>query len=97
MFLELAERIEVTINLRRFALALVNLHQTDTAIRLLGAADAADEEMGAGRAAWVRDLEEAAVAMAAREMDEATLARVRDEGRRLTLADAVELAVSSVP
>jgi predicted ATPase/class 3 adenylate cyclase len=97
MFLELAERIEVTINLRRFALALVNLHQTDTAIRLLGAADAADEEMGAGRAAWVRDLEEAAVAMAARGMDEATLARVRDEGRRLTLADAFELAVSSVP
>jgi hypothetical protein len=45
----------------------------------------------------VRDLEEAAVAAAAREMDEATLARVRDEGRRLTLADAFELAVSSVP
>ena len=100
MFQELAERIEVTIALRRFARALAELGHPETALRILGAADAADAEMGAGRAAWVRDLDDAAIEIAGRGLDPATVARLREAGRSIGLDDAVDLAIvtaASVP
>ena len=95
MFQQLDERIEVTINMRRFARALVALDQVETGLRIIGAADAADAEMGAGRVAWVRDLDDGALEIARRSLDPGAIARLRDEGRQISLDDAVELAIAA--
>ena len=95
MFQELAESIEVTIALRRFARALAELGHPETAMRLLGAADSADAEMGAGRAAWVRDVDDGAVEIARRSLDPAIVARLREEGRSIPLAHAVDVAIET--
>jgi predicted ATPase/class 3 adenylate cyclase len=93
IFLEIEERIEVTINLRRFARVEAAFGDAATAARVLGAADAADEEMGAGRIGWVRDLDPGTVEIAASRLGPAEVARLRAEGRTMPLDEAVALVL----
>ncbi|HJP71327.1 MAG TPA: adenylate/guanylate cyclase domain-containing protein [Candidatus Limnocylindria bacterium] len=90
MHRENGEMIEVTINLRRYARALAELGDVEAALRIIGAADAADDEMGAARASWVRDLDDGTLAIAARDMRQEQVEAARRDGRATGLDEAVE-------
>ena len=85
------ERIETTINLRRYARAMVESGDAATAVRFIGAADAANERMGAGRVAYTRDLDPGTLEIARRSLTAEQMETLRTEGRSMSLEDAVAL------
>jgi len=86
------ERIETTINLRRYARAMVESGDAATGVRFIGAADAANERMGAaGRVAYTRDLDPGTLEIARRSLTSEQVETLRSEGRSMSLDDAVAL------
>ena len=91
------ERIETTINLRRYARAMVESGDVDTGVRFIGAADAANERMGAGRVSYTPDLDPATLEIARRSLTEEQVETLRSEGRSMSLEDAVALLLDDRP
>ena len=90
--------LEVALDLCRFARALAVDGRVETAARLLVKGEALCAEIGASPESWPvmeAKLEETLSALHA-QLDTATHAQAREEGRELTLDEAVALALGSL-
>jgi predicted ATPase len=85
---------QIVENLSRFAETLAVAGRTETAAQLLGAAEALREEIG-GSHSWVEEGNEKTMAQLRTELDDASLAEALAQGRRLTVDDAVALALAA--
>ena len=91
-----AYRYQEAIIACRFALALALKEEAAAAIRLLSCADAEFEELEIGSGSgegWVVRMNNRTREMARRSIDEATAGREEEEGRKLTVDQAVTLAL----
>jgi predicted ATPase/class 3 adenylate cyclase len=81
-------------SLARFAYTLAGAGRAETAARLVACAEALREEIG-GSHSWVADLNEKTLIELRTRLDDAKLAAIQEQGRRLTLDEAVALALDS--
>jgi len=91
---DLASRLEIALALRRFARALALARRAETAARLLSSSEALREEMGFRRS-WLREVSEEALIPIRSQLDEAAFAEAWEEGRKLTVDEAIALALDS--
>jgi tetratricopeptide (TPR) repeat protein len=96
IYSNLGERHEIGVNLCRFARAYAMLGSARSAARVLARSEALREEIGGVQYAWIAELNEGTLAIVRAELDEAALAEAWEEGRALTLDDAVALALAAV-
>ncbi|MDH5223340.1 MAG: hypothetical protein OEW46_01020 [Actinomycetota bacterium] len=93
------DRYNSVTNVCRFARALALKGKAAGAIRLLASAEAAYEELdvhqGQGEG-WIRRMNDETREMASASIDEATAAREAVEGRKLTIDQAVTLALDTL-
>ena len=89
------EGIELTINLRRYARVLVERGEVATGLQLLGAADAVDEQMGAGRVTWATDLDPGTLDIACRSLSSDDVNALREQGRSMSLDEAVAVLLGT--
>jgi hypothetical protein len=93
------DRYNSVTNVCRFARALALKGEAAGAIRLLASAEAAYEELdvhqGQGEG-WIRRMNDETREMASASIDEATAAREAVEGRKLTIDQAVTLALDTL-
>jgi predicted ATPase len=85
---------QVVESLCRYANTLAGAGQAKTAAELLAAVDALLEEIG-GSFSWVVDTNEKTLKEIRTQLDDATLAEALERGGRLTVDDAVALALAS--
>jgi class 3 adenylate cyclase len=64
--------------------------------RVLARSEALREEIGGVQYAWIAELNEGTLAIVRAELDEAALAEAWEDGRALTLDEAVALALAAV-
>jgi len=86
---------EIAIGLAGTALALARVGDGALAVSLLGSAATLGEEVGIGEAWVVRDREEALTLIHA-QLDEAAFSQAWDDGARLTLDEAIGLALQAL-
>lgn len=79
-----------------FAAGLVAEGRPRRAARLLGCSEAVYGELGASGRTWLSQLNERTMAAIRAQLDEADLAELWHEGDRLTIDEAVSLALASV-
>ena len=95
------DRYNSVINVCRFARALALKGEGAAAIRLLSSAEAGFEELDVlqGQAAegWIDRMNNVTREMASSSIDEATASRETEEGRKLTIDQAVTLALDTLP
>jgi len=91
----LRERPEIVVNLFRFARALAIAGRPVTATRLFAAAEALREEIGAAVYTWVVEMNEGTLDMVRAQLDEAAFAEAWEQGRALTVDEAVALVLDS--
>jgi predicted ATPase/class 3 adenylate cyclase len=96
IYRDLGERHEIAINLCRFARALAVEDRADQAARLLASSEALREEIGAGMALWVAEMNEGTLTTIHAQLDEAAFAGAWEQGRTLTSEEAVALALDSL-
>jgi hypothetical protein len=89
------ETLEVAIDMGRLASTLVLMGQARDTARLLGASAALTESMGIARAWWDVKRNEETIAQLRQQLGEEELAAATEQGRRLSLEDAVALALGS--
>ena len=77
----------------RFARALALRGSPEEALRLLGCWEAASEEIGVGPEAWLEELNEETTRIVGPSLDETAATEAKNEGRKLTVDQAVELAL----
>jgi len=92
---DLGERIEIALNLSRFARALAVEGRAETAARLLSRAEALGEEIGATFDSWAVRVNEDTLTAIRTQLDEAAVAEAWARGRALTVDEAVALALDS--
>jgi tetratricopeptide (TPR) repeat protein len=92
-YLGLGEVAEVAMGLRRFAWALAAEERGRSAAQLLSKAEALREEIGASLEAWVGEMDEKTLATIRLQLDERGFAEAWEQGRKLTLDEAVALAL----
>jgi hypothetical protein len=86
---------EIAVGLAGTALALVRVGDSASAARLLGSVAALREEVGIGEAWVARDREEALDLVRA-QFDEAAFAQAWEDGARLPLDGAIDLALEAL-
>ena len=91
---DLGDPVASAVNLCRFAHVLAVEGQRRPAGRLLSCAEALLEEAGVSPP-WVTRMNEETLATIRAQLDEATLAEAWEQGRALTLDEAVDLALDS--
>jgi predicted ATPase/class 3 adenylate cyclase len=94
-YLRLGEVAEVSMGLRRFAWALAVEDRAVPAAQLLSQAEALREEIGASLEAWAAEMDEKTLARIHEQLDDASAARAWEQGRKLTVDEAVVLALRS--
>jgi len=87
------ETFETSVNLSRFAGALARLGKPDPAARLLSRAEALREESGAAPAQWLAALNEGTLSELRRRLDDAAFSEAWAQGSKLTVEEAVALAL----
>jgi predicted ATPase/class 3 adenylate cyclase len=97
VYSELGERLDIAINLSRFARALALEGRGKTAARLLSSSEALHEQIDANVASWVAEMNEGTLAAIRDQLDEAALAEAWEQGWSLTADEAVALALESYP
>jgi predicted ATPase/class 3 adenylate cyclase len=70
--------------------------QTDTAVRLISATRAVNDESGAVEPSYTADLNEGTLAIAHGALDDSAFAKAWEQGAKMTLDDAVALALTVV-
>jgi predicted ATPase len=93
---EVGEAVQTALDLCRFAHALAADERAGAAVRVLSRAEAFREELGATFLPWAVKLNEETLRAIRRQLDEAAFAEAWEEGRKLTLDEAVALALSEV-
>jgi len=91
----LDERPELMVQLWRLARLLTLVGRTADGTQVFAAAEALREEMGASPYRWMEALNADTLARIRDQLDEATFAAAWEEGRKLTLDEAVELALGA--
>ena len=86
---------QIVESLCRYANTLAGAGQAKTAAELLAAVDALLEEIG-GSFSWVVDTNQTTLKEIRAQLDDAALAEALERGRRLTVDDAIALALASV-
>ena len=89
----LGDFLDTAVDLCRFAVVLARQGDAVTAARLLASLEALGDEIGSRRRI-VEELSEETITIVREQVDEAALAEAWEEGRTLTLAEAVTLAVA---
>jgi hypothetical protein len=84
---------EVGLNLCSFARAAAIAGRVEVAVQLLGAAASLNEEIGAAEPVYVTDLNEVTLAMIRSQLAEPTFAEAWKQGRKVTLDEALALAL----
>jgi predicted ATPase/class 3 adenylate cyclase len=92
---DLGRRGAIAENLCRFAHTLAVAGITERAARLLAASEALREEIGGGPA-WVADMNEETHTAIHAQVDQAAFSEAWEQGRKLTVDDAVALALGSL-
>jgi predicted ATPase/DNA-binding SARP family transcriptional activator len=90
----LGDSLDTAVDLARFSVVLARQGKGLTAARLLASLGAAGDDIGFRRAA-VEELGHEALAIARERVDEAALHEASEEGRTLTVPEAVALALAS--
>jgi predicted ATPase len=89
------DRLEIAVGLCQVAHTLVAVGRAGTAVRLLSCSEALREEIG-GSESWVARMNEETLATIRTQLDEAAFAEAWEQGRALTLDEAVALALDSL-
>jgi tetratricopeptide (TPR) repeat protein len=92
---EVGDHGEIAIALAGVALVLAHQRNSTTAARLLGCATALSEQLGIGEAWVARDRSEALDLVRA-QLEEASFADAWEDGGRLTMDDAMDLALEAL-
>ena len=92
IWLDYSDLRETASNLCRFAAALARDGRAETAARLLSCAEALHEELGASRS-WVARMNDETLSSIRAQLDDTTFAEVWEQGQKLTVDDAVALAI----
>ena len=90
----LGDFLDTAVDLCRFAVVLARQGNAVTAARLLASLEALGDEIGSRRRI-VEELSEETITIVREQVDEATFAEAWEQGRTLTLAEAVTLAVAA--
>jgi predicted ATPase/class 3 adenylate cyclase len=90
------DRLEIALDLCRFAAALAAAGRAGTATRLLSRSDALREEIGVPFRAWGAEMNERTLSAIRTQLDEAALSEAWEAGRVLTVDEAVALALDSL-
>jgi hypothetical protein len=96
IYRDLGERHEVAVNLCRFARAAAAAGKVDRAARILSGAETLREEIGVRWSYWVVEMNDVTLGDIHARLDEAAFTDSWEQGRRLTVEEAVALALSSV-
>ena len=80
----------------RFARALALRGRPGEALTLLGCWEALSAEMGVSREEWLEEINEETTRIARPSLDETTANDARNEGRRLTVDQAITLALDTL-
>ena len=99
IYRELGDLFETAINLCRFGRALALEARAGTAVRLLACSEVLLEEFGdrsEADDAWVVETNEETLTIIRKQLDEAAVAEAWEQGRALTLDEAVALALDSL-
>lgn len=91
----LGERHEIAVNLCRFAHAVAVEGRAETATRLLSRSEALHEQIGAAVASWLAETKEKTLTTIRTQLDETAFAEAWEQGRALTVDEAVALALDS--
>ena len=92
---ELGNRVEIGMSLCGVARAITVVGSVETAARLISCFEALREEIGRGEP-WVARMNEQTLATVHTQLDEAAFAEAWEQGRLLTLDEAVTLALSTL-
>jgi predicted ATPase/class 3 adenylate cyclase len=95
IYRDVGERPELVVNLWRFARALAITERPGEAARVFSAAEALREEIGASPYRWMEEINEDTLAAIRAQLDEAAFAEAWEQGRTLTVDQAVALALDS--
>jgi tetratricopeptide (TPR) repeat protein len=86
--------LDTAVDLCRFAVVLARQGDAVTAARLLASLEALGDEIGV-RGHTVEELSEETLTVVREQVDEAVFAEAWEQGRRMTVAEAVTLALAS--
>jgi predicted ATPase/class 3 adenylate cyclase len=92
---DLGDRLGIAEDLGRVARTLAVAGEADTAVRLVSSCEALFEETGRSAPSWVAKRNEETLAIARTDLDEAALAEALEQGRAVTIDEAVALALDS--
>jgi tetratricopeptide (TPR) repeat protein len=96
IYRDLGDRVATAVNLCRFARAFAEEGRAQAAARLLACSDALHEEAGAsGLASWAAEMNDETLAAIRTRLDEAAFAEAWEQGRALTIDEAVALVLES--
>ena len=90
---DLQNRLEIAVTLARFASVLARAGRPEIAARLLARADALHDEVGFAVEPWIARMNEQTRVDIRTQIDEPAVAQAREQGRALTVDDAVALAL----
>jgi hypothetical protein len=93
---DLPDRYADALLVCRFARALALQGTAATAAMLLSCSDVLIEEMGISTEGWVVRMNDVTLTMIRRHIDEAESSLARENGRSLSIDDAVDLACASL-
>jgi len=93
---DLPDRYQLVLLLCRFARALALERRPTEAARLIACAELLFEELGVVVESWITELNDKTLELIRPEVDDAALDEAREEGRLLTVDDAVALALDAL-
>jgi len=96
MWRDLGDRLGVMVDLSRIAGVLAVAGRAEAAARVLSRADALREETGAAFEPWNVRMNEETLAAIRAQFDEGAISEAWEQGRELTLDQAVMLALESL-
>jgi hypothetical protein len=90
---DLGDVVWIANNLGRMAYTVALEGDAAAAVRLLAAAEARHEHVGVSPAKWVAEMNEETLTIIRTQLDQAAFAEAWDQGRKLTVDEAVTLAL----
>nr|MBA3332839.1 tetratricopeptide repeat protein [Actinomycetota bacterium] len=97
IYSDLGERHEIGVNLCRFARAFAVEGRAGMAAQVFARAEALREEIGAREYTWIAEMNEGTLAIIRTQLDEAAFDEAWEQGRALTVDEAVALALDTEP
>jgi predicted ATPase len=91
---DLDERHELAVNLCRFARAAAAVGRTESAALILSGAEVVREEIGVSWSYWVVEMNDVTLSDIHANLSEAAFAEAWDQGRKLSIDEAVALALA---